>query len=303
MKEGWLADFLGSAVHIIQTIQLVDILDILAVSIILYYAYKFVRDRRAGKLAAGVLIFIALLLISDFIGMHAIQYFFQNIFQVGVIALVVLFQPELRSALEKMGGSSLKGLKSITEQKDSDSLMLAAREVSNACGDMSASRTGALIVFERSTRLGEITATGTVIDAQTNAFLLRNIFFNKAPLHDGAVIIRGGRINAAGCLLPLSSQNDINKDLGTRHRAAIGLSENSDAVVVVVSEETGVISVVVDGAISRGYSAETLRQKLVELIDPSAERDAGTHTHRRRSQRKKIAGVKDSPAKEGKADE
>ena len=158
MKEGWFADFFGSAIHIIQTIQLVDVIDILAVSVILYYAYKFVRDRRASRLAAGVLFFMIALLISDFIGMHAIQYLFQNIFQVGVIALVILFQPELRSALEKMGGSSLKGLKSITERGDS-SLMLAVREVASAATEMSASRTGALIVFERSTRLGEISAT------------------------------------------------------------------------------------------------------------------------------------------------
>lgn len=288
MKEGWFADFFGSAIHIIQTIQLVDVIDILAVSVILYYAYKFVRDRRASRLAAGVLFFMIALLISDFIGMHAIQYLFQNIFQVGVIALVILFQPELRSALEKMGGSSLKGLKSITERGDS-SLMLAVREVASAATEMSASRTGALIVFERSTRLGEISATGTVIDAQTNAFLLRNIFFNKAPLHDGAVLIRDGRINAAGCLLPLSSQSDINRDLGTRHRAALGLSENSDAVVVVVSEETGVISVVVDGSISRGYNSETLRQRLGELIYPSSERDGGNRRrHRKASQSKDL---------------
>lgn len=289
LKEGWLTDFFDSAIHIIQTIQFVDVIDILAVSVLLYYAYKFVRDRRAGKLAAGVLLFMVALLISDFVGMHAIQYFFSNLIQVGILALVILFQPELRSALEKMGGSSLKGFKNITE-RGNDSLMLAVREVSAAAAEMSASRTGALIVFERGTKLGEISSTGTIIDAQTNSFLLRNIFYNKAPLHDGAVIIRGGRINAAGCLLPLSAQSDINRDLGTRHRAAIGLSENSDAVVVVVSEETGVISVVVDGHISRGYSADTLRQKLSELLYPLSEREGSQN--RRRTFKKKPAGMK-----------
>ena len=271
MTFSGVGDFFSTIFDIIRTIKIVDVIDILLVSVILYYAYKFVRDRRAGKLAAGVILFIIALVISDVAGMHTIQYLFQNIFQVGVIALVILFQPELRSALEKMGNSSIKGIKSITE-RSTDSVMLAVREVATAAAEMSASRTGALIVFERSTKLGDIVMTGTVIDAQTGSFLIRNIFFNKAPLHDGAMIIRAGRIVAAGCLLPLTGQGDINRDLGTRHRAAIGLSENSDAVVVVVSEETGVISLAVDGKLTRGYSAETLRSKLSSLLVPETEK-------------------------------
>ena len=271
MTFSGVGDFFSTIFDIIRTIKIVDVIDILLVSVILYYAYKFVRDRRAGKLAAGVILFLIALVISDVAGMHTIQYLFQNIFQVGVIALVILFQPELRSALEKMGNSSIKGIKSITE-RSTDSVMLAVREVASAAAEMSASRTGALIVFERSTKLGDIVMTGTVIDAQTGSFLIRNIFFNKAPLHDGAMIIRAGRIIAAGCLLPLTGQGDINRDLGTRHRAAIGLSENSDAVVVVVSEETGVISLAVDGKLTRGYSAETLRAKLSSLLVPETEK-------------------------------
>lgn len=271
MTFSGVGDFFSTIFDIIRTIKIVDVIDILLVSVILYYAYKFVRDRRAGKLAAGVILFLIALVISDVAGMHTIQYLFQNIFQVGVIALVILFQPELRSALEKMGNSSIKGIKSITE-RSTDSVMLAVREVATAAAEMSASRTGALIVFERSTKLGDIVMTGTVIDAQTGSFLIRNIFFNKAPLHDGAMIIRAGRIVAAGCLLPLTGQGDINRDLGTRHRAAIGLSENSDAVVVVVSEETGVISLAVDGKLTRGYSAETLRAKLSSLLVPETEK-------------------------------
>ena len=271
MTFSGVGDFFSTIFDIIRTIKIVDVIDILLVSVILYYAYKFVLDRRAGKLAAGVILFLIALVISDVAGMHTIQYLFQNIFQVGVIALVILFQPELRSALEKMGNSSIKGIKSITE-RSTDSVMLAVREVASAAAEMSASRTGALIVFERSTKLGDIVMTGTVIDAQTGSFLIRNIFFNKAPLHDGAMIIRAGRIVAAGCLLPLTGQGDINRDLGTRHRAAIGLSENSDAVVVVVSEETGVISLAVDGKLTRGYSAETLRAKLSSLLVPETEK-------------------------------
>jgi len=266
----WFAGFFSGILRTIQSISIVDFIDILFVAIILYYAFRFVRERRAGKLAVGVIFFTFFLVLSDLLGMHALKYIFQNLFQVGVLALVVLFQPEMRSALEKMGGSSLKGLKNISESKDNSVWMLAIREVSTAAAQMAAEKTGALIVFERGTRLGEIAATGTVCDAQVSAYLLRNMFFNKAPLHDGAVLLRNGRVHAAGCLLPLTQQ-DINRDLGTRHRAAIGLSENSDAAVVVVSEETGVISVAVDGYLTRGYNADTLRSRLTELVGPTSQ--------------------------------
>ncbi len=262
----WFAGFFSGILRTIHSISI----DIFFVAIILYYAFRFVRERRAGKLAVGVIFFTFFLVLSDLLGMHALKYIFQNLFQVGVLALVVLFQPEMRSALEKMGGSSLKGLKNISESKDNSVWMLAIREVSTAAAQMAAEKTGALIVFERGTRLGEIAATGTVCDAQVSAYLLRNMFFNKAPLHDGAVLLRNGRIHAAGCLLPLTQQ-DINRDLGTRHRAAIGLSENSDAAVVVVSEETGVISVAVDGYLTRGYNADTLRSRLTELVGPVSQ--------------------------------
>ena len=266
MKTNWLADFFGGVIHIIQTISWVDIIDIILVTIILYYAYKFVRERRAGRLAAGVIVFVLVLAVCELMGMRAMQYIFRNIFQVGIVALLILFQPELRSALEKMGTGSLKGIKSITDRGGDDAVMLAIRETVVAVSEMSASKTGALIVFERDAKLGEIAATGSLVDAQTNSFLLRNIFFNKAPLHDGAVIISEGRIHSAGCLLPLSSQNDINRDLGTRHRAALGLSESCDAVVLVVSEETGIVTLAVDGKLRRGFSSDTLRAELTSLL-------------------------------------
>lgn len=271
----WFADFFSGMLQTIRSITIIDIIDIFFVAVILYYAFRFVRERRAGKLAAGIIFFAAFLIFSDFLGMHAMTYIFQNLFQVGVIALIVLFQPEMRSALEKVGGSSLKGLKTVGESRDSSAWMLAIREVSAAASQMAAEKTGALIVFERGTRLGEIAATGTICDAQISAYLLRNIFFNKAPLHDGAVLLRDGRIYAGGCLLPLTHQSDLNRDLGTRHRAAIGLSENSDAVVVVVSEETGIISLAVDGHLSRGYNADTLRSRLTELIEPLSKAGEG----------------------------
>ena len=263
MISNWLSETFDGILHIIQTITWADVADILLVAVILYYTYKFVRYRRASRLATGVIVFILVLVLCELLGMRAMQYIFKNILQVGIVALLILFQPELRSALEKMGTGSLKGIVSMSE-KNGETMLLAIRETVSAVAEMSASKTGALIVFERDTKLGEIIATGTVIDAQTVSFLLRNIFFNKAPLHDGAVVISNGRIRAAGCLLPLSSQDDINRDLGTRHRAALGLSESSDAVVVVVSEETGIISIAQGGKIKRYVDSEMLRQTLKE---------------------------------------
>ncbi|MBQ4067433.1 MAG: diadenylate cyclase CdaA [Clostridia bacterium] len=271
MKKGWLADFFTGVFHIIQAIEIVDIIDILAVSVLFYYVYKFIRNKRAGKLISGILLLLVALLISDLAGMHALLFIFENFFQVGVIALVILFQPELRSALEKMGGTSLKSLKPVADKNNEATLVI--REVTSAVSEMASVKTGALIVCERTTKLGDIISTGTVIDAQVNSFLIRNVFFNKAPLHDGAAIISGGRLYAAGCLLPLSAQNDINRDLGTRHRAALGLSENSDAVIIVVSEETGIISLAVDGKLSRGFTAESLRSRLTERLIQENDKD------------------------------
>ena len=270
----WLKNALFSIVQIIKAISFIDFIDILCVAVILYFIYKFIRERRAGKLSLGVISVFAVLLISDLLEMHAMQYIFKNVFQVGVITLVILFQPELRSMLEKMGGESLWRIKSIGEQHSPEKLQLAINEVCAAASEMSAAKTGALIVFERSTMLGEYIMTGTVINAQPSSFLIRNIFFNKAPLHDGALIIRDGRLHAAGCVLPLSSNENLAKTLGTRHRAAVGLSENSDAVMVVVSEETGTISIACDGILSRGYNAVTLKDKLGELFAKDLENDS-----------------------------
>ena len=283
----WFSDVFEGVIHIVRSITWVDVLDILAVSVILYFAYKFIRNKRAGKLLAGVLLLLVVLAIGELTGMHAMQFIFQNFFQVGVISLVILFQPELRSALEKVADTPLKGLKNITD-RGTDNTLFAIREVSTAVSEMASTKTGALIVCERSTKLGDIISTGTVVDAQVNSFLIRNIFFNKAPLHDGAMIISEGRVHAAGCLLPLSAQNDINRDLGTRHRAALGLSENSDAVIVVVSEETGIISVAFDGTLMRNFTAETLRAKLTDLLVQDNDKELNKASKKRKKASKKI---------------
>lgn len=254
--------------NIIRDIGIVDIIDIAIVAILFYYMYKFIRERRAGKLAAGILILLLALVLSNMLNMHAMQFILHNVFQVGVIAVIIVFQPELRSALEKMGSEPLKGLRSIGEAKAGERTQTVAmiNEVTEAVCDMSLDKTGALIVIERTTKLGDIIKSGTVINANPTAFLIRNIFFNKAPLHDGAMIIRDDRLYAAGCFLPLSTNNDIIKDLGTRHRAAIGMSENSDAVIIVVSEETGTISMAIEGQLRRSFSYNTLKSELTGLL-------------------------------------
>lgn len=248
--------------YTIKTISLVDVIDIACVSVLLYYLYKFIRDRRAGRLALGVVSLLLIQIISSAADMYLLQYIMQNIFQVGIIMIVILFQPEIRSVLEKVGTQPIKSLRSIGEIKDYSSVHTVIGEVTSAVCDLAASKTGALIVFERTTKLGDMILTGTVIDAYPASFLIKNIFFNKAPMHDGALIIRNERLYAAGCLLPLSNNPDIIKDLGTRHRAGIGMSENSDAVVVIVSEETGIISTAVEGRLTRNYNRNSLEQFL-----------------------------------------
>lgn len=253
---------------IVSAGSIIDIIDIAIVAFVFYYLYKFVRERRAGKLAAGILILMLVLLLSSILEMHAIGFILSNVFQVGIIALIIVFQPELRSALEKVGEEPLRGLRNIGEGKSTPTAqtMAVITEITQAVCDMSLDKTGALIVIERSTKLGDIIKSGTIINANTTAFLIRNIFFNKAPLHDGAMIIRDERIYSAGCFLPLSTNDDIIKDLGTRHRAAIGMSENSDAVIIVVSEETGTISIALEGHLKRNYSYNTLKAELARLL-------------------------------------
>lgn len=262
----WLTDNTTFAWQQLQDIHFTDFLDIALVSVILFYAYRFIRERRAGKLALGIVLLFLIMLISEALEMHVTRYFLENVFQIGIVVIVILFQPELRSALEKIGGEPMRSLRGIGEQKDTSEMLSVIKEVCDAAADMSNDKTGALIVFERTTKLGDIVKTGTRLDAEVSSFLLKNIFFNKAPMHDGATIISGGRIYSAGCFLPLSLNEDIIKDLGTRHRAGIGMSENSDAVVIIVSEETGTISIALEGKLRRGYDRDTLAVELESML-------------------------------------
>ena len=259
----WIKTFVSDIWSTIKHIGYVDILDIIFVTVLFYFVYKFIRTRRAGKLALGVAVFILLLLLTSALEMQAAQFLMTNVFQIGLVTVIVVFQPELRAALEVLG----KGVKAFGDvPKDTEKLGTMIEQLTEAVDDMSRDKTGALIVIERTTALGDQIITGTVLNADVQCELVKNIFFNKAPLHDGAMIIRQSRIHAAGCILPLTGRNDLTKDLGMRHRAAIGLSENSDALVIVVSEETGNISLVTDGEIERGYTAAKLKIALEGIL-------------------------------------
>jgi diadenylate cyclase len=265
MRAIW--DYIVHFFSLFKMITVFDVIDILCVTAVFFAIYLFIKERRAGKLALGVGIIFVLLIICQLLSLTAMQYLLSHVIEVGIVLLVVIFQPEIRSALEKLGDSSIKGIKVISEQKGSTQTIAMIDEIATATFELAKSKTGALIVFERTTRLGDIIRTGTTVDALASTLLLGNIFFNKAPLHDGAVIIRNGRVHSAGCFLPLSESSEIGKQLGTRHRAAIGMSENSDAIVLVISEENGIISVAKDGELKRGFNRTNLENYLnSELI-------------------------------------
>lgn len=244
----------------------IDLADIIILSALLFYVYRFVRERRAGKLAIGLVILVAVYAAASLLGMHALGFLLENFFQVGLLALVILFQPELRDALERVGADPLRSIKSMTESKEIKVRTAVIENICISAGDMSRDRTGALIVIERSTKLGDIMKTGVMIDAVVSQSLIKNIFFNKASLHDGALIVSDYRIAAAGCFLPLTHNATISKDKGTRHRAGVGMSEVSDAIVIIVSEETGEISLAMDGCLYGGQNYTTLRKQLTDLL-------------------------------------
>ena len=254
-------------IGVIADMKIVDFVDIVILSIILFYAYKFIRQRRAVRLARGVLIVLAILLISVIFNMRALNFILENFVQVGMIAIIVIFQSDLRAGLERFGATNIKTFKGITES-DAKAIENAAEIIADAAVTLADTKTGALIAIERSTKLGEHLSHGVILNADMSTLLIRNIFFNKAPMHDGAMIIRDRRIYAAGCYLPLSNA-DVNKDLGTRHRAALGLSEVSDALVVVISEETGTISVALDGELQRGFTKTSLKKEIMKRLLPA----------------------------------
>lgn len=241
-----------------------DIIDILLMAYLIYKAMSLVRETRAVQLLKGIVILLIATQVSEWLRLNAINYMLRYIMQFGVLALIIVFQPELRRALEKVGRSNIGSILSF-DNKEYD-INKTVDEICIAAKEMSESKTGALIVIERSTMLGEIITTGTAVNADVSAQLLGNIFFKNSPLHDGAVIIRRDKISGAGCYLPLTDDNTLNKELGTRHRAGIGISETADCAVIIVSEETGKISLALGGNLTRNLTAESLGTWLKKLL-------------------------------------
>lgn len=250
-----------------STFSFVDLVDIVVLSAILFFVFRFFTSRKVWAIFVGICVCALILFVSVLIPLPGTQMLFSEVFSVGILAIVLIFQPEIRAVLEKIGSGSIHGFMSLSERRRQNQVYLSTIDnVCSAVRELAESKTGALIVMTRTTKLDEIISSGTVINADVNSVLLRNLFFNKAPLHDGAVIIDETRIAAAACVLPLTRNETLDHDLGTRHRAAIGLSEMSDAVIIVVSEETGIISVAYDCYLQRDFTAESLKTFLHKKI-------------------------------------
>ena len=272
-------------VALLHTFSLSDALDVLLVSIIIYNGIKLIRETRAEQLVKGIIILMGVYAASVVIHLNMMRTLLDYFFNFTIIALLVIFQPEIRRALEQIGRSKLGGkywfqISSEEAEKALQKKRKCLNAVVEASGKFQKSKTGALMVFEMQTKLGDIIDTGTIVNAEPSVPLIGNIFWNKAPLHDGAMVIRDGVIYAAGCILPLTKSDTVSVDLGTRHRAAIGMSENSDAVVVVVSEETGQISIAVNGVLTRNYTRETLQSALEALLLPEENANGEKRTSR-----------------------
>lgn len=266
MLEVWL-----QFVSLLKTIDLFDLIDVLLVAYIVYHAIMLVKETRAEQLIKGMVAVLLLFLFANWLGIKTLKFLMETVLRNAVLALLVVFQPELRRALEQVGRSKLSNLTVFNPQSEESvgriRLIRLIDAICDSCAFLSKQKMGALIVIERTTKLGEIIKTGTIIDSDPSMELIGSVFYTNSPLHDGAMVIRGGKLYAAGCFLPLSDSADIQRTLGTRHRAALGMSENSDALVIVVSEETGVISMARNGRLERNYTLDRLNEELrAELL-------------------------------------
>lgn len=263
-------------VSIAMNFQFKDAVDIIIVAFLIYGVVKLVRETRAGQLVKGLFLLVILFIISSYFNLVMVSRVLAYFFQFAFVAILIVFQPEIRKALEQVGRNNVgQSIAAVVTGRDCSYDRAQIRKAINAVVDgvgiLQQLKMGALIVFERKTKLGDIIETGTQINCEPSGQIVGNIFFNKAPLHDGAMIIRDGMIHAAGCILPLTKNTSVSAELGTRHRAALGVSEESDAVVVVVSEETGQISVAVNGVLARRFTRDTLRDVLEGYLIPQEE--------------------------------
>lgn len=269
MQAVWdaISSFFDLIFYIVSSIGLNDILDIIVITFIFYKCIGFFRKTRGGTLVKGLVVLLVVALFAQWLEMSMVNWLMVRVMDSVLIAAVIIFQPEIRRALEHVGTSRIGSLGIAGNgSSDEESYINRIDQACKAAGSMQEQKCGALMVFERNTQLGEIISSGTLVDAETTTPLVCNIFYPKSPLHDGAMILREGKIYAAGCILPLTQNTELSRALGTRHRAALGMSENSDAVVVVVSEETGTISLAVNGELKRGFDAITLHNELVSLL-------------------------------------
>ena len=284
--NGLVAFVNDNIITVLKTMGLNDIIDIFVLAALFYFLFRFAKKRRAIRLVMGVLLFFLIMFIGDAMNFTALSFVFGDFRQLGVIAILIIFQPELRSALEKVGGTTFMGLQNINNSdKKKVSSYYVIESVSRAAQRLSAMGHGALIVIERGNSLSEFKRTGTRLDAVISPDILCSIFYKGGALHDGAVIVRNGKVDSAACVLRITDRADIDSRLGTRHRAAIGTTEVSDAIVVVVSEETGTISLSMDGQLERNFNYSTLRSRLHELLVPAAKENGGKK-NRKRSRKK-----------------
>ena len=260
-------------VYTISSVRIFDIIDILVIAFIIYKAIAFLRETRAGQLVKGIVLLLALYAFAVAFDLAVLKWLLSAVFGSAIVAVAIIFQPELRRMLERVGQTKIGNLQS--SGNNGDDLVNSIEKICNAAEQMQKTKTGALIVFERETQLGDIINTGTLVDAAVSESLVNNIFYPKSPLHDGAVIVRDGRIYAASCILPLTQSTAFSSQLGTRHRAAIGMTENSDAVVLIVSEETGIISITFNGEIKRNFTAKTACEFIKEkIVDENKDNSA-----------------------------
>ena len=268
----FLSDLSARMLSVISSIQILDVIDMVLMAYIIYKGFKIIRETKAQQLITGIIIFIVIYALSALLKLKVMSFLFGNFFQVGLIAIIVVFQPELRRVLERVGRTNVKSVFNNSGYNADDvthNWEDTIEVIGEAVSQLSDTATGALIVIERANRLGEQIENCTVMDCIPSVPTLGSIFFPKTPLHDGAVVIRNARIIAAGCFLPTPQKEDrINKQLGSRHRAAIGMSENSDAIIIVVSEETGTVSIAENGELTRGYTKERLIQYLRQKLIP-----------------------------------
>ena len=266
-------NFITMVMNSLKSMSFTAIIDILVVAFIFYKGYMLIKETRAEQLLKGIAFIIILIPISSILNLSMLYFILSKTLTIGIISVVIIFQPEIRRALEHLGRSAFEDKHGFVDKEQRN---IYVNEIVNAVSNLADSKTGALIAIEQGTGLGEIISSGTIIEAKITSNLLENIFVVNTPLHDGATIIGKDKILAAGCVLPLTNNKEINKKLGTRHRAGIGLSEISDALVIIVSEETGIISLAINGRLTRNYDKDRLRSILLKIMDHREEKNVKT---------------------------